>query len=416
MSAGVNKSWLGVIPMVLCAAVLVGCPPAPEPKQSGEITVVISAGAGELSDLEVAIGSGEKARIVRRDELESLMVDVDSISLERLTEAGSELIEVFTGPLELNLLEPFGLYEIIDVSTLPVGEYVSAELQLSNPRLALADDPGTEITDVALLDDGLLVVPVDFELGEDDEAVLIIELGRVVLSELEDESYLLIADLFVELRLTNVPAQAIGYIESIARDAETFILTKHYAELEVDYTDAVIFLPHDFDEPSGEPEDLEVGQKVFVYGTLDAEGVLHAAVVSILEEEDDDHGDREIKLKFWLDGTRLQPKASGKVEYKAQYEGRRFDLKVLHLDGVARVAVVIDDWLLDVVYVDKGQVRLRLESKYGHDVPRLTPHTEILIMDEELEDILLTSRLHHGDDHWGDDYDDHFDDEDEDDD
>jgi hypothetical protein len=396
----IPKWWLSIV-MVALVASLTGCPqPAEEEpaEEAGAITIVLSSDEAPLKSGELNLKVYEKARIVRLDELESLVVSVDEIQLTRQLNGGSETLTVFDEAFDLDLLNVMGVYEVLHSADIPPGLFVEATLILSNARVEFADNPGT-LVPVDMLDGGVLTVPVEFTNEEGEEALLILDLGGLNLTELEAGGYQLIPDLWVDLLATNIPAQVIGQIARIHHEYDELVVEKNDRRIEVNFANAIVFLPEDFDVPTGSHDDLEVEQKVFVYGLLDYTGLMHAHVIVIFPEERPDEGE-SIKLKWWLEAPKNTPKASGKVEYKAQHGRRQLHIEMHHLlqQEIEGVLIYVDNEFLEDLRVKEGTTKLMLDTREGHFVPRMTDGSVIKVKNARNNEVVLISTLHRPDD------------------
>src|SRR5690606_7795575 len=76
--------------------------------------------------------------------------------------------------------------------------------------------------------------------------------------------------------------QAIGEVDNPNLTDKVFTLAGKGSELTIHYTTPIIFLPGDFDTPSGTPADLVEDARVLVLGALNPDGTLVAPVIVLL--------------------------------------------------------------------------------------------------------------------------------------
>jgi len=254
---------------------LTGCPQLQQALEpSADLTLLLAADDSGSSAKSSVI---PKARVVQLDELESLTVTVDEIALERVTDTGTEEVVILSTPFDLNLLDILNMRDLIDSAAVPEGVYTGAILSLSNAMAVFSSDPAT-IVPVDLLDGGTLRVPTEFEAVENGEGLLVFDLGGITLVELDAGGFQLVPDLQVGL-FASVQAQARGEIKKVDRDEETIVIEKRRARILVDVSQAVIFLPEDFDTPTGAIEDLAEDMDVLVIGTLNFDGSIAATTM-----------------------------------------------------------------------------------------------------------------------------------------
>src|SRR5690606_15480226 len=133
---------------------------------------------------------------------------------------------------------------------------------------------------------------------------------------------------------TAVESQVRGEIESVDPDLMQVTVERHHARIVVDVSEAVIFLPEDFDTPTGTFDDLTKGTHIVAIGTLAVDGTLAAETVAILEREDDDEDDGEddhngaFHIRYQLENTEADPDASGEAKYSQEPNHRRLKVKM----------------------------------------------------------------------------------------
>ncbi len=406
-------SCLSVLTVVLAA----GCPAPVESAQRqampSTMSLLFTSGAATQSG---ALPSGAKARVVPIDEMLSLNITIKSIGLigEQYATEGPVLIvdEAF----DVELLGLLDINELIESAEIPAGNYSGALIQFCEPMLVLADTPDTVISDIALPDDGFFQVPAGFTAVENEAGLLVFDLGGITLIELDSGGYQLVPDLSVDLFDTSLLGQAVGEIHEIDTERELLVLKKRDMRLIVDYSGASIFLPDDFNTPTGTPEDLMDGQEIFVFGAINFDGSLAASAIVIVDEGDRDEPQGfGTCIKFGLQNTDADPDAHGRAKYKAGENRRRLEIYVKDVDPVRAVLIYVDGELIADARVHKGKAHEKLDTKNGDRVPEMTPDSIIEVFDAEDETLLLFAEGgERCDDHHDSDDDDHDDDDDDD--
>ena len=92
-----------------------------------------------------------------------------------------DTVTVFSGNLEIDLLNLTDISEILSESDVPAGRYTKVRISIANPRLILASDPETVITDVHLTANNRLFVSQSFEVPEDQTSLIVLDLGSIAL-------------------------------------------------------------------------------------------------------------------------------------------------------------------------------------------------------------------------------------------
>ncbi len=402
------KNWMSYLTSAISAAILgalslsqLACPP---PTSSGD----------EKGALTLLLASGEvssdskffKQTPIRIEEIESLRVTVFEINLE---ESGTaEFIDVFDGAFEIDLVDLVGVSEVIDTAQVPPGTYTGVELVVSSGTLILSANLDVTIEDVPLPNDGRLLIPVQFAVEENGESFLVLNLGDINLVELDDGTFELTPELTAEVTEDSIIAQAVGKIRGLDETTGSFTLTKGDSELAVNSALAIIFLPGDFDMPSGSIADLAEGAKTFVLGTLEVDGSLTANIIVILKFAGEDGGEGEDeegsgsdilerKIEFPLLSTEIDPDASGEAEYKVRPDRTRLKIEVEDITSTNTVSFVIDGVLLDAVLElgdnkdDEGEDEFKLDSKKGDEVPVVTEDSVIEVVNADTLEVLLVS-------------------------
>ena len=270
-----KRSLNALVPHVLCMATLVllglqlpGCPPA---DTNGKLTLLLTAEEG-----------GAKSGAIAPDSVLHLYVVIEEVLLRGTLEDGSHDVLTFAGAVEVDLADLRGAAEVIASMDVPPGTYRGVALRIAEPRLVLTDAPDTVIGNVLLPHGGLLEVPLDFTIESGGEGLLILNLGEINIFQWDDGSFSFTPQLSAEVDTQPRNAQAVGRIEDADHENDRFRLASSDVSLRVHYSGAAIFVPGDFDTPTGTEADIENGARAFAFGQVRPEGVLDAAVVIIL--------------------------------------------------------------------------------------------------------------------------------------
>lgn len=407
---GLFRSLNLTTPLVALLATLslTGCP---QPDNSGgngaKLTMLLAA---ENTAFTTTKAVGSKARVVQQSEIESLFVNVDEIKLRRAVENGSELVTVFSDPIQINLLDLVGVNDVLDSAVVPEGTYTEVQMLISTPKLTLASDTSTVLENVTLLDGGNLTVPADFTATNDGTGLLVLQLGSISLVSLDDGSYQLVPDLQVDLFDSSVEAQAIGVISTVDTAGNTFVLKRDTAEITVNFESAHIFKPSDFDTPTGTVADLVVGLKIFASGTLSADGSLLCDLL-VLFPESPTHSSHD-SFSLILNGVGAEVNAHGSVEYESEGDRQKLKIEAEGLNFSGTIDVLVDGEVVGSVDAlsndskdDGGNLRFRLDTRLGDMVPALTSESVIELVVSGTSDVLMVSStsVDGGDDNGGDD-------------
>lgn len=275
------KSRFGILTILCCATLLMaigtGCP---RNNSSGKakVTTVFTTDSGSFKNVLLKALSTEKA-VVSVDDIFSLTVTIDEISLDQEDETK---VVVFTGPVDVNLLDLTAVSEALSTAEVPAGTYTKIRLAISNPRLVLNSDTSTEITDVKLTANGQLFIDQTFTLEDGEEVLLLLDFGGIHLVLNGNGRYVLTPQLQADLTLTSAEVMTSGEIADLDMDADTFTLVLVDGELVIDYSAALIFLDTDTDTATGTEADLADGLMVEVTGLLQVDGSVVADSVRIL--------------------------------------------------------------------------------------------------------------------------------------
>lgn len=248
------------------------------------------------TNLTLALTTGEsalKAGPVDVGDVESLIVTVTSVTFTRAGDDDDEeeeeteekqQVEVFSGELDVDLVDLTALSEVLSSQEIDAGSYTRIVLDIANPRLILAEDPETVITDVQLTANGRLFVNQSFTLPANQSSLIVLDFGGLHLVETGAGKFVLTPQLQATVGVQSADAQAAGVVAELDTEADTFVLDLgEDGAVDIVYTDAQIFLPGDTDTPTGTEADLLDGISVEVQGTLFVDGSINATVIVILE-------------------------------------------------------------------------------------------------------------------------------------
>ncbi len=278
--------------VALILAVGSGCPRT-VPTGKAKVTTAFTADSGSFKNAIVKALSTEKA-VVAIDDVYSLTVTIDEIALDNDdddAEEGEEgdddkankaKVVVFTGPLDVNLLDLTAVSEALSTAEVPAGTYTKIRLAISNPRLVLNSDPNTEITNIKLTANGHLFINQTFTLQDGEQSLLLLDFGGIHLVQNGNGRYVLTPQLQADLTQMSADVMASGEIANLDMDADMFTLLLMDGELEVDYSTASIFLETDTDTATGTEANLADGLMVEVTGLLQVDGSVVASSVRIL--------------------------------------------------------------------------------------------------------------------------------------
>ncbi len=217
---------------------------------------------------------------------------------ENENEEEGETVVVYEGSFDVNLLDLTTLSEVLTTADIPAGKYCKIILTIADPRLVLVADPDTVITDVQLTANGRLFIKDRFEVGEQEDIIIVLNFGGIHLVQTGDGGYVLTPKIRAEVNVDEQETAVEGEITSI--DAEAKIITiesEDGSTYEVLVTeDTVVKTDDDSDDEEdtrhGDDEgqiylkfeDLQVGQRVEVEGTLSEGGQILADVIVIGDE------------------------------------------------------------------------------------------------------------------------------------
>lgn len=276
--------------MLAFLAVGTGCPRT-VPTGKAKITTAFTTDSGSIKNVLLKALGNEKA-VVATDDIYSLTVTIDEIALDKDDDtsddegdddkANKSKVVVFTGPIDVNLLDLTNVSEALSTAEVPAGTYTKIRLAISNPRLVLNADPNTEITNIKLTANGYLFINQTFTLADGEQSLLLLDFGGIHLVLNGNGRYVLTPQLQADLTQMSAEVMASGEIANLDTDADEFTLLLADGELEVDYSAALIFLETDTDTATGTEAELADGQIVEVTGLLQVDGSVVADSVRIM--------------------------------------------------------------------------------------------------------------------------------------
>ena len=196
-------------------------------------------------------------------------------------EGDDDSVVIFQGSQDIDLVSLDNLSQVFSTNSIPAGTYHGITLKISNPRLRLASDPNTEITDIHLTCNDHLFINADFEIPEGGNSLIKLTFNGVHLIREGNGSYVLTPQLDASITVTDANVTVDGAIASVDSGASSFTVTLADGDVTVLYGGAGIFLPADTDTPTGTAADLTVGATVNVVGTIDADGVVTATEIHV---------------------------------------------------------------------------------------------------------------------------------------
>ncbi len=286
---GSIRFWSPVVCLaVLMVLVAAGCP---RPTNGmAKVTTVFTAAEAPKAAYASALLSDPKN--LDLSEVESLLVTVTEVVLDRCEDVEEEeseakdecgdKVSVFTGAVDVDLVDLMGVSEILSSVDVPAGAYTKIRLSIENPRLVRASDPETVHTNVHLTANGRVFINGQFELEAGEQHLLVLDMGGIHIAELGNGGFVLTPQLRATLQVTSAAASVTGVIESIDETAGTLILALTEGTVEVAYTGASIYLESDTDTPTGTVADLLPGVEVQVNGTLFLDGSIAADTIVVL--------------------------------------------------------------------------------------------------------------------------------------
>ena len=260
--------------MLSAAAVMVmatGCP-AQTPRNA-RVTTAITTGDANKVLLDTLAA---KADVAIAD-IEHFYLTITQIVLDRQG-GGQEII--FTGALEVDLLDLLNVSEVVSNAAVAPGTYTKIRLSIANPRLVLKSDPNVELMNIHLTANSRLFISQTFVVPPDQTSLILLDFGGIKLVQLGNGDYNLTPQLAVDLNIVSADVLLTGQILVINGTSLTIQLTD--GTIAVAANGAVVFLPGDTDTPTGVLADLAVGQTVDIAGTLLVDGSVVANTIVIL--------------------------------------------------------------------------------------------------------------------------------------
>jgi len=257
---------------------------------TASVTALISADTDSIARSEASLAFSQLGAPVPVGEIESLTVTVTEIALDPYVEDGDPdepKIVIFSGAMDVNVVDLAEVSEVLSCVGVPADVYTKIRLSITNPRLVLQSDPGTVITDIHLTANGRLFVSGEFELPEDEFYLIILHFTSLHLVELGNGGYVLTPQVRADIQIDPTEACVCGTIDSIDKDTDTLVLalcSDEGSEIEVLYTDALIYRATDTDTPTGSENELVEGIFIRVRGTLWVDHVLTAETIRILSD------------------------------------------------------------------------------------------------------------------------------------
>ncbi len=190
-------------------------------------------------------------------------------------------VSLLDEPLDVDLKNLTAISEVLSYAEVPSGKYTKIVLAITNPRLYLAADPETAITDVKLTANGRLFISEQFVLPAGGPSLLLLEFDGIHLVKQGNGRYNLTPQLRADVEVQAAEAYVTGTVLEINAQDQLLTLQLAGGELVVNYSQAQVFLPTDTTAPTGSPTDLAAGLSVEVEGQLRVDGVLAADVIYI---------------------------------------------------------------------------------------------------------------------------------------
>lgn len=265
--------------LVPATLLLSGCP---RPLGPTRIVAALTSDGNMAKTLVEQVLAGSDKADVPIEAMASLTVTVTEISMDGPGGDGENgKVVVFEGSTDVNLLDLQGVSEIISEAEVPPGTYTKIRLNIDNPRLVLLAEPEVELTDIQLTANGRLFVSQSFEVPEGQTSLIILDFGGVKLVQQGNGGFTLTPQLQVSLTVTDADVTVNGSIVSVDVENQSMELAVGDGTVQVDLSQAAIYLPEDTDSPTGTIASLSVGLNVEVEGLLNVDGSVTAAAVRI---------------------------------------------------------------------------------------------------------------------------------------
>jgi plastocyanin len=253
------------------------------------------------NETDIAAGMAGTVNVVAEDDDESTDDEGEGESgddegHDSETEVGGH-VTVFEGAFDVDLIDLTILSQYLTNAEVPAGDYCKIRVRIENPRLVLASDPNTVITDIHLTADGRIFIQDHFEIEEGEEKLIVLDFANLHLVLAGDSGqYVLTPQLQADVDVIEAETEFEGTI--VAIDPDTRIIQVDTGEgnvLDVEVLDSTsISTDDDSDESDGSSaevtlafEDLVVGQQVEVEGLLAVDGPIQAQSIEVEDDEID---------------------------------------------------------------------------------------------------------------------------------
>ncbi len=314
MGTSVRSTFLCMLALVVAVA-LVGCPPPsfdppdsePDDPPDGEpgdgkaqVQVLLTAGENKVaSAILQALRPVEKSNPVDVDSIESLMITVTEINLDRV---GGPQETVYSGAKDVDVMNLRGVSELLSVAEVPAGDYTKIRLSYENPRLRFSDDDDDhEYTDIHRTANGRLFVSEKFTLVEDETNRIVLDFYdlHLVRTPPHGDGFVFTPQLRADVRMDEDNAVAEGFITELDEEDGWFELELRTLTLpngsvntpnaapeyiDVHYSPETTEVFH-IDDPATDlgVDHLELGMPVEVDGVLYPDGSMSAFVIWDIE-------------------------------------------------------------------------------------------------------------------------------------
>jgi len=193
-------------------------------------------------------------------------------------DVGNKVI-VFSGALDVNILDLAEISQILTSNQIPAGKYTKIRLSIENPRVVLADDPDTVLEDVQLTANGRLFISKSFELPEgpsllllDFEGIHLVQQGNT------GDRFVLTPQLRANILVVEAAVTLTGPVAAVDANSSTLDVTVADGDVSVAAGAATI---EDLNGVALGFGDIAVGQEVTVEGILTLEGTVNASLVVV---------------------------------------------------------------------------------------------------------------------------------------
>lgn len=202
-------------------------------------------------------------------------------------------VPIFNGSVDVDLVDLAQLSEVLTEANIPPGDYCGLRMDIENPRLVLANDPTTVITNVRLTANGRLFAKEHFTVPDVDNVLITVNFGGTHLVEAGNSGqFVLTPRLRVSINAEDAATTVEG--EIIGVDTENQVIQ---VETQTDVIDVavdpntVITSDDDLDDVNDQGTDatltfasLAVGQTVSVEGFNTLDGPVNADFIEIADE------------------------------------------------------------------------------------------------------------------------------------